>query len=117
MKILVIDDENLIRKSFAHFLSSNGHIVTTAKDGSEANNLIEADMPDLIICDLLMPNIPGITFIQLLRNFHQHSVPVIIISTLDKGEVIAASLGLANIDFMAKPVLFEELLKKVNNYK
>jgi DNA-binding response OmpR family regulator len=115
MKILIIDDDALVRKSLQFSLSQEGHEITTAKDGLEANEHLQKQLPDLIICDLLMPEVSGITFITILREYFHHDISVIIISTLDKGDVIAANLGIKNIEFMSKPIHFDDLIKKINN--
>jgi CheY-like chemotaxis protein len=118
MHILVIDDDALVLKSLSHRFSEEGHTVETARDGGEANDKIENSKtpPDLIICDLLMPNFSGLTFMSMLRNFHNYSIPVLVISSLPKGDLLAAQAGFADIDFLAKPFSFEEITEKVQKY-
>jgi len=116
MKILVVDDDAMTRKSFQHILGQEGHVIRTAKDGSDASKKLADHIPDLIICDLMMPHISGVTFIQMLRDYLHYNIPVIIISTLDKGNIIAENLGLTNIDFMPKPIHFDGLIQKINDY-
>ncbi len=118
MKILVVDDDALILRSLSSHLAEEGHEVITAKDGAEANDRMENERqrPDLVICDLLMPNISGLTFMTILRNFHNYSIPVIVISSLQKGELLAAQAGFSEIDFIAKPFSFQDLSEKVNKH-
>jgi len=116
MKILVVDDDPLIRKSFQHILSLEGHEVMIAEDGLVASEQLAKQIPEIIICDMLMPEVSGLSFIKMLREHLHFDIPVIIISTLDKGDIIAANLGLKNIDFMPKPILFADLIQKVKNY-
>jgi CheY-like chemotaxis protein len=118
MKILVIDDDALILRSLALHLGDAGYLVTTATDGSEAIDRIEneSEKPDLIICDLLMPNISGLTFISLLRNFHNCSIPVITISSLPKGDLLSMYAGIEDIDFLPKPFRISQILEKVKDY-
>ncbi|HEY4799168.1 MAG TPA: response regulator [Bacteroidia bacterium] len=115
MKILLVDDNAMIRKSFSHFLSFAGHTITTAENGHDACDRIAENIPDLIICDLMMPEISGVSFIQIIRDYLHYNIPIIVISTLDKGKTISEHLG-KNIEFMPKPVLYDELLQKVNTY-
>jgi DNA-binding response OmpR family regulator len=119
MKILVVDDDALILRSLSSHLAEEGHTVITAKDGAEANDRMEneRERPDLVICDLLMPNISGLTFMTILRNFHNYSIPVIVISSLQKGDLLAAQAGFNEIDFIAKPFSFQELTEKVNKHQ
>lgn len=119
MNILVIDDDALILRTLSHELGQAGHLVITATDGSEAIDCIENEnVPfDLIICDLLMPNISGLTFISLLRNFHNYSIPVIAISSMQRGDLLSTYAGIGNLDFLAKPFAPEEMLQKVKKYQ
>src|SRR6185436_19186626 len=105
MNILLIDDDILVLRMLELHLVMEGHHVVTAKDGLEANDAIENEKqkPDLIISDLLMPHISGLTFITMLRNFHNYSVPVIVISSLKQGNLLAAQAGINDIDFVQKP--------------
>lgn len=65
MKILVVDDDALIRKSFQHILSLEGHDVVIAQDGLDASEQMAIQVPELIICDMLMPEVSGISFIGI----------------------------------------------------
>ncbi|HEU4717217.1 MAG TPA: response regulator [Bacteroidia bacterium] len=118
MKILLIDDDALVLRSLSHQLAEEGYHVDTAKDGAEAVDYIEKEKtrPDLIICDLLMPGISGLTFISLLRNFHNFSIPVIVISSLDKGYFLSQQAGIPGTDFLPKPVEFSLLSGKIKKY-
>ncbi len=116
MKILVVDDDVLVRKSIDFRLSLEGHEVISAKDGLDAIEKLAKQVPEVVICDIIMPNVSGIAFIQVLRENINYNIPVIVISALDKGGIIAAGLGLKNIDFLPKPIDFNILLNKLNNY-
>src|ERR1041384_5989695 len=116
MNILLIDDDALVIRSVSQYLVDAGHDVAIAKDGSQADDYLEnvKTSPDLIICDLLMPGISGLTFISLLRNFHNSSIPVIVISSLNKGELLPLYAGITDLDFLPKPIDPETLIEKVN---
>lgn len=118
MKILLIDDDVLVLRSLSHQLEEEGYQVDTAKDGAKAVDYLEkkTTRPDLIICDLLMPGISGLTFISLLRNFHNFSIPVIAISSLDKGYFLSQREGIPGTDFLPKPVELPLLLAKIRQY-
>jgi CheY-like chemotaxis protein len=97
--ILVVDDDPMVRKVCALFLSEHKYEVTTAGDGLEALQLIDRALPDLIISDLRMPRMSGFEFLSIVRRrFPQ--MPLIAIS----GEFLAAgdpALGIADV-FYAK---------------
>jgi DNA-binding response OmpR family regulator len=63
----------------------------------------------------MMPNVSGLGLLSLLKNFYLDRIPVILISSLDKGDVITNSLGLGAACFLAKPIDLVELLESVKN--
>lgn len=79
MKILVVDDDHLIRDMFANSLEAQGHVVAVAIDGDDALRLLGAMKPDVVLCDIIMPNREGIeTIAEISRT--QPGLPVIAIT-------------------------------------
>jgi DNA-binding response OmpR family regulator len=111
--ILAIDDEEDIRLLLKNGLSLAGHNVTTASDGREGKRRCDAELPDLVITDLVMPNQEGIeTIVMLLREFP--SLPIVAISGSGHGGdwlMIAKRLGVRAT--LAKPFSIDELLMTV----
>ena len=97
---------------------------TPAEARSKANtsmpanrwHLNEKQELDLIISDILMPNLSGLSLLSLLKQFYFNKIPVILISALDQSPVILSSLGLGADDFIAKPINFQELLLRVKKF-
>ncbi len=116
MKILVVDDDPMILEAISHCLRANGIEVLTAKDGFEAIKIAQDGNLDLIICDIMMPEMSGLSLLCLLKQFYFNKIPVIIISSLDKAEVILSSLGLGAEDFISKPIDFSRLSSRVRSY-
>jgi len=81
--IVVIDDEEDVREVIRAVLISKGHQVRTAANGQEGMDLMEAKVPDLILCDLMMPRVSGLEVLKRVKR-HQRlrTVPMIIISAL-----------------------------------
>lgn len=79
MKILLIDDDNLIRRSVARVLLANGHEVFTAEDGARGMELFHREHPELIVTDIYMPQQEGIETILTIRR-ENHDVKIIAIS-------------------------------------
>ena len=117
MKILIVDDDKLILKSMSHQLQMKGYDVTLASDGYQALDVIDKSKIDLIISDVMMPNISGLGLLSLLKQFYFNRIPVIIISSLDKADVVLHSIGLGAADFIKKPINFKQLLKLIEKYK
>lgn len=116
MKILIVDDDKMILQTISHSLKNNGYEVETVENGFAALNVLEKQKIDLIISDVMMPDISGLGLLSLLKQFFYNRIPVIIISSLDKTDIILHSIGLGAIDFVAKPIDFKELLALVKKY-
>ena len=82
--VLVVDDEQLIRDVLADVLLDEGFRVLCAEDGQAALDLAETEHPDLVVSDVHMPRMDGITLVESLRE-RGRTVPVILISALYAG--------------------------------
>jgi CheY-like chemotaxis protein len=107
--ILVADDDRLLVKALEKSLSSMGYTIHTATNGSEAIDKITDHKIDLIICDIMMPQISGISFISTIKNSYKSNTPVIVISSLPSGKQLTESLADDKIVFLNKPFAFEAL--------
>lgn len=116
MKILVVEDDKLMLKAIVHNLNEKGYETITAEDGFVALDLIQKQKVDLIISDIMMPNISGLALLNLLKQFYYNNIPVILISSLDKGDIILRSLGLGATDFVTKPIDFTKLFELIAKY-
>jgi DNA-binding response OmpR family regulator len=116
MKILVVDDDPLMLEAIAHCLRAEKVEVVTAENGFEAIRIAQGGSLDLIISDIMMPDMSGLSLLCLLKQFYFNTIPVIIISSLDKADVILSSLGLGAEDFISKPIDFGRLINRVKRY-
>ncbi len=113
MNILVVDDEADVRLMLSDMLKSKGHKVIIAENGKKAIDYLVVYKVDLIITDIVMPEIEGIEFILRLR---QSKIPIISMSGLSREAVLSefmASLGI--VGFLQKPFDTNELLQVVDN--
>lgn len=85
--ILIIDDDLIVLNLFEQFLSSDGFSVSVAKDGREGLDLMKKQKPDLIITDIMMPEVDGLEMIREIRSQHPE-ISVIAISGGMKGAQI-----------------------------
>lgn len=115
MKILIVDDDELMRKAISHSLVEEGYEAILAADVLIALDILENQKIDLIISDIMMPNVSGLGLLSMLKEYYFNRIPVILISSLDKGGVVANSLGLGATFFLPKPLDVKELLFCVNN--
>lgn len=110
-KILVVEDEHEVRKTIVDLLESAGYSVKQAVDGLEAVKHLEQEIPDLILSDILMPNMDGY---QLLEHFRQmdgnDDIPFIFLSAKMENRDIKRGLSEGADDYMTKPFRVKDLL-------
>ena len=110
IRVLVADDDPWILRMVANVLSKRGYLVETAHDGEEALDKATATKPDLLITDVLMPNMDGWTLVKVLRSRKEMAfLPVIFLTSLSSDDDRIRGFRLGADDYMAKPFRFEEL--------
>ena len=111
--ILIVDDDNRIRKLLSDYLKDNGFIVSTAQNSSEAKSKINIFKFDLLILDVMMPGQDGFELTKEIRN--KNDIPIILLTA--KGEVDnrIKGLELGADDYLGKPFEPRELLLRVKN--
>jgi two-component system KDP operon response regulator KdpE len=109
--ILIIDDESQIRRLLDITLSANNFKVTEAINGKEGLLLSASDNPKLILLDLGLPDMDGITVLKKMREWY--SGPVIIISVRDSEEDIIEALDCGANDYITKPFRTGELMARI----
>lgn len=112
MKILVVEDDELLAGVIAEFLSDNVHVVDVVSDGESAWNQITALEYDLILLDVMLPELDGIRLCQRLRT-HGYTVPVLMITARDTSTDKVIGLDAGADDYMVKPLDFPELLARI----
>lgn len=111
MKILCIDDEVDFRENLVEFLEDLGHAVVEADDGARGLKIVQAQRPDLIICDRSMPNMTGTELLETLRKdgTTPASLPFLFLTALDDRRDRQAVAHLAPTQYLTKPVDFGRL--------
>jgi DNA-binding response OmpR family regulator len=110
-RILVVDDEERIINFLRSKLKALGYEVLTASNGLEGLEQAQAQEPDLIVLDLLMPKMDGLEMLKELRNFS--SVPVIILTAKDTDADRIKGLKLGADDYLPKPFNPDELVARI----
>ena len=110
-RILIVDDEPRICRALRAGLIGRGYVVEIASTGSEALDMVASHAPDLIILDLMLPDMSGLDVCREIRSWG--TVPIIVLSAkgAERDKVDALDLG-AN-DYLTKPFGMEELLARV----
>jgi two-component system chemotaxis response regulator CheY len=111
-KILTVDDSASIRLTTRVTLSNAGYAVTEAVDGLDGLSKLQAGEYDLVVTDLNMPNMDGLTMIRELRKLPAHmGVPVIFLTTESDGELKAQAKAAGATGWLTKPFDPESLVK------
>jgi len=111
-RILVVDDEKVIRDILSDFLSDEGFLVTTTEDGNQALQELESQPYDLVITDLMMPEIGGL---ELMEEIHKRNYNIITIIMTGFGTVETAITAMKHgaYDYMLKPFKVDEMLQVI----
>uniref|UniRef100_UPI004056B8A4 response regulator transcription factor n=1 Tax=Agathobacter sp. TaxID=2021311 RepID=UPI004056B8A4 len=111
-KILVVEDDNELNHLFCKTLRRNGYEDYSAFNATEALRILDKDHIDLVISDVMMPNMDGFTFVQQLREAGMN-LPIMMITA--KGDIMDMQSGFGSgaDDYMVKPVNLQEMLLRV----
>ena len=111
-RVLVVDDEAPVRRALERALELEGYAVEQASDGEEALACIEATAPDVVVLDVLMPNMDGLEACRRLRAAGV-SVPVLMLTARDAVSDRVEGLDAGADDYLVKPFALAELLARV----
>ncbi len=112
-KILVIDDDEGMTELLSLLLAPASSEIIIANSGSDGIELVKKHDPDVIILDLMMPEMSGWTVCKDIRGFS--SVPILILSAMDSPGAVAQALDVGADDYLVKPVSSGTLIAHLNN--
>lgn len=110
--ILVVDDELLIRDLLYDFFSGQGWNIAVAEDGEKALELVQSRQIDLVLTDLKMPNMDGITLSTEIKENHPE-LPIMVMTAYPSVESAVQALRLKLDDYIVKPFNINQLYKNV----
>ena len=112
--ILIVDDEESVRRAIANVLSDEGHRPVLASGADEAEKEIAAAMPDLVLLDVAMPGRDGLELLEQLRLSHPE-LPVVMMSGHSTIETAVRATKLGAYDFLEKPLTYDKLLLRIDH--
>ena len=116
-KILVVDDSRTALFMVTTILRKERYELVTASDGEEALAAAEAERPDLILMDVVMPRKTGFEACrELKRREDTRAIPIILVTTRGEGENVEAGFESGCNDYVTKPINAQELLTKVRDH-
>ncbi|DAB32420.1 MAG TPA: DNA-binding response regulator [Sulfurospirillum sp. UBA11407] len=113
MKILLLEDDILLNAAISTYLTSIGHSITSVRDGNVCLELLEQEEFDLLVFDINVPNIDGLSILERLHE-QKRVIPVIFISTLIDIEDISRAFELGCFDYLKKPFHLKELSLRID---
>ncbi len=115
--ILIVDDQSFIRRIVTRQLEAAGHRVTSAEDGAQALELLDQISPDLIFCDIGMPNLDGFETLERLRAATQWAdVPVVMLTGHGQVSDWERAQALGANGYLTKPFSTAQLVDAINQW-
>ena len=109
--IMVVDDEEAVRKLLRVNLTADKYDVITAPDGNSALTMLEKRGPDLIILDIMMPGLSGFQVLDMIRK--RSDAPIIMLTARGEEEVLRDTLNLGADDYVTKPFSMKVLRSRI----
>lgn len=112
MKVLIVDDEKDLCKAIASLIEKHGHDCVMVHDGAEAMDVFSRENPDLVLLDVMLPNVNGFELCSQIRKKND-SIPILMLSA--KSDIVDKSVGFSSgcDDYIAKPFSSEELMMRI----
>ena len=118
MKVLIVEDEEALRKVLQEKIQDSGFEAFTAKDGDEAWNMAKSKNPDIILLDLILPKRNGFEVLGMLKQDPElKDIPVIVLSNLSEDENLKKALAMGAEDYLVKvqhPI--NEVVEKIKDH-
>src|SRR6266436_3064782 len=114
-RILIIDDSDALREEIANILEIEGFTVDTAKNGRLGLERMKAQRPDLVVCDLMMPEMDGYKTLKAVRNnAGTQTLPFLMLTAREERQQMRHGMELGADDYITKPFAVGDLLRAVN---
>jgi two-component system KDP operon response regulator KdpE len=110
-RVLVVEDEAQIRYALRRYLESNGYQVREAEDGATALREFELFKPDVLMLDLMLPDMDGVAIVRQLRQTHE--TPIVVLSAIGDERTKVSALDEGADDYLTKPFGMDELLARL----
>lgn len=115
--ILVVDDETDIADGMAAALEMAGFKTQKAYSAKEAQELLRTEGADLVLLDIIMPEMNGLQLLEKLQEDRRtRSIPVVILSSLGDRDTVLNALGSGAVDYLEKPVSVKELRRRIDTH-
>ena len=113
-KVLVVDDDPVVIRLVKELLKTQGYVVETAKDGIDAMVMVKKEIPDLIVLDIMMPELNGYDVLRTLKFTDEFKEIPVLLLTAREQELDKRIGEMMGIEYIQKPVNREAFLEKIN---
>jgi two-component system response regulator AtoC len=111
-KVLIVDDESGMRHMLTVLLEREGYSIDTAQNGREGIEKIKSNVFDLVLCDIRMPEMDGLTFLETTKNINKQ-LPVIMMSAFGNVDTAIEAMKKGAFDYVSKPFKADEILLRL----
>lgn len=114
-KVLLIEDEESLRKLYTKILNAKNYTVEAAADGEDALSVLKTFRPDVIVLDIVMPHYNGVEFLKILKNDSElKDIPVVMLTALSEMRKITECLDMGAVGYITKDSTVEEIVQRLN---
>lgn len=115
-KILLVEDDTSLRENMEELLDLSGYLVVTASNGKKAVELAKEEIPDLVLCDIMMPEMDGYEVLESLSSCKETCrIPFVFVSAKTEHQEVRKGMELGADDYLTKPFEEEELLNAISS--
>ena len=118
-RVLLADDQAEIRLMLEAKFHQEGYEITTVEDGRECLDVLtneDTELPDLVILDVMMPRVDGFRALQEIRETHELSIPVVMLTSRDQEEDAVRALDAGVTEYVTKPFSPRELVARLDRH-
>ncbi|HJU45827.1 MAG TPA: response regulator transcription factor [Chitinophagaceae bacterium] len=112
-KILLIEDDALIRKTVELKFKKEGFEVITCDNGREGLEKLTSELPDIVLTDMMLPYISGLEIVTAVKAISTKNIPVIVFSSMGQEHVVEEAFALGADDYITKPFSLTELTIRI----
>jgi len=113
MKLLIVEDDALIRKTVELKFKKEGYEVICCADGKEGIEKLKSELPDIVLTDIMLPYHSGLEITKAAKAISVKSIPVIVFSTMGQETMVEEAFSLGADDYVKKPFSLSELAIRI----
>ena len=114
-KVLIVEDAEFLRVRISRMLKSEGHDISEAENGLEAVNAYKNNQPDIVLMDITMPEMDGLTALKEIKK-HDPEAKIVMLTALGQESVVLEAIKAGAKDFIVKPFEQSRVMSAINKY-